>query len=468
VPGLATGYLRMFTVAEGLGKILFIMVYEGITSGSRKLIVMLILFLIYPVVFGVVVKVRSATSRQLQSARGKKWSEVAKHSVQAITNVRLINSYDNASWNVKRFIRNQSEFYDSQVAIDAHSFNSNQIAVWLVTLSQAAYLIWSAYSKLHYGTPTLGTVTVTLTALSGFGNAYGSLYGVMLSVVGDFNDVTGLWKMMNGTTTDKRQRAKYESAIEVSKQHLANGKNVAALPLTIVDHVTEKFHIVPQGLCYAVVGPRSEGKSKVLWLLASQVSFGRACAFIPQMLRVIFCSASPRLVHSLSLLGNLVYGLPKVPQSFANMGKASALCTRLGATERLLAMLQQDTVLPWMEWLSGSERKIVGIVRALLAAPDVLLLAEPTRFLDATDGNLLTGMLREYVAGTLVEAGTMLRPRTVIFTALTRPEVELSDKVMYVSVDGVVIHDRKDEITDSDLATATEIPAFSTDGVVMH
>ncbi|ARP82860.1 ATP-binding protein [Bordetella genomosp. 8] len=127
------------------------------------------------------------------------------------------------------------------------------------------------------------------------------------------------------------------------------------------------------GECHAILGPSGSGKSVLLRLIAdldpgdgeaSLRGVPRSRMSGPQWRReVVYCQAEAGWWHE------------RVAEHFPDREAATAAMSRLGlAAGKLDAMVHE---------LSTGERQRLGLIRALLLRPSVLLLDEPTASLDA-------------------------------------------------------------------------------------
>jgi putative ABC transport system ATP-binding protein len=157
---------------------------------------------------------------------------------------------------------------------------------------------------------------------------------------------------------------------------------------------------IPRGEFWTVCGPSGSGKSTLLGLLGGMI--------VPSRGEVLLCGKSithlrdphravvrrglvgvvfqeTALVPGVSVIENVL--LPLVPAGGAQRdqeAKAVSLLRRFGIEE--LAGLK-------VERLSGGERQRAAIVRALLLDPPILLLDEPTAYVDAANVRFLVDLL---------------------------------------------------------------------------
>ncbi|MBI4875908.1 MAG: ABC transporter ATP-binding protein [Acidobacteria bacterium] len=180
--------------------------------------------------------------------------------------------------------------------------------------------------------------------------------------------------------------------------------------VTVLSGATLDFRA---GEMTAVVGPNGAGKSTLLGIMAglrpnylgacryrdvdvrawSKRRFAREVSFVPQSLSLQF----PFTAEQVVLMGRTPYcdGLFESPEDHAAVEKAMH-------TTDTLAFRSRD-----FRSLSGGERQRVVLASALAQDPQVLLLDEPTTFLDLKHQVSIYALLRDLCrAGLLVVAVT--------------------------------------------------------------
>ena len=146
---------------------------------------------------------------------------------------------------------------------------------------------------------------------------------------------------------------------------------------------------VSPGERVAIVGPNGSGKTPILNLILGlyRPDAGRLAADgiaydevdVRRLRRMIGLVPQHPIFFEGSVFENIVYGAPDVTRA-----EVDAIAERVGA-ERLIRRLPAGMDAPLGEGgllLSGGERQMIAVVRALVVRPKLLLLDEPTTHLD--------------------------------------------------------------------------------------
>ena len=177
----------------------------------------------------------------------------------------------------------------------------------------------------------------------------------------------------------------------VSKEYSTDGQPVRALDGVSLD--------VEAGQFVALVGRSGCGKSTLL-NLAGAMDFPTSGSVLLDGVatsslkdaeltklrreKVGFIFQSFQLLHTLTVLGNV-----ELPLLLA--GKTNA---REAARERLRWVELEELGERYPHQLSGGQMQRVGIARALIGGPKLLLADEPTGNLDSTTGNVILELLQ--------------------------------------------------------------------------
>jgi len=192
----------------------------------------------------------------------------------------------------------------------------------------------------------------------------------------------------------KEVEARPEEAVGVEsvvKRYVDGEKRIAA-----VDDVTLS---VPPGVFWVLAGPSGSGKTTLLGLLGGLIVptrgdarvWGKSVAHMRDHHRtrwrrthVGFVFQELALIPRMSLLENVL--LPMVPEGRveASMERARGLLAQVGLDDRADSPVER---------LSGGQRQRGAIVRALVHAPEVLLLDEPTAHVDAENAEAVLSIL---------------------------------------------------------------------------
>ncbi len=176
----------------------------------------------------------------------------------------------------------------------------------------------------------------------------------------------------------------------------------------------------------AVVGPSGSGKSTLLEALAGWLPPREGCIARQPGLQVGYAGQRPYLFHG-SILDNLRLADPTASDASVQAAAEAAQVMRFAA------QLPQglETVIGERGFgLSGGEARRIGLARLLLRNPDILLLDEPTAFLDARTEAALLQSLAVFARDRIVVVATHSeRAMAWADRCLVLPEGRLQDGV---------------------------------------
>lgn len=208
----------------------------------------------------------------------------------------------------------------------------------------------------------------------------------------------------------------------VSKEYLSDGQPVHALNGVSLELTRGEFA--------AVVGRSGCGKSTLLNLsgamdfpnsgqvLVDGVSTSALNdAELTRLRRdkIGFVFQSFQLLHTLTVIENV-----ELPLLLARQPKARAI-----AREKLTWVELADLENRYPHQLSGGQMQRVGIARALIHAPAILLADEPTGNLDTTTGNLILDLLQRVTREQ--NTATMMATHSMEAAALADTVVRMRD-----------------------------------------
>jgi len=209
---------------------------------------------------------------------------------------------------------------------------------------------------------------------------------------------------------------------KVSKDYLSDGQRVHALRDVSLE--------VDRGHFIALVGRSGCGKSTLLNLAgamdfptsgkvlldgADTSSLNDAGLTLLRRERVGFIFQSFQLLHTLTVFENV-----ELPLLLA--GKPHA---RAGAREKLAWVELDGLGDRYPHQLSGGQMQRVGIARALIQAPAILLADEPTGNLDTVTGNVILDLLKRLTRQ--LNTATLMATHSAEAAALADTVVRLRD-----------------------------------------
>jgi ABC-type lipoprotein export system ATPase subunit len=167
---------------------------------------------------------------------------------------------------------------------------------------------------------------------------------------------------------------------------------------------------IKEGEFVSIMGPSGAGKSTLLHLLGMHdTAWSGEYYFMEQPVHRLSTKQRSELhkahigfvFQSYHLLDNLtVYENLEIPLSYRNVGRKDRQGLVAEVLDRFQIVGKKDL---YPNQLSGGQQQIVGVARAVIAKPQVLLADEPTGNLHSAQGKEIMELFR-----TLNEAGTTI------------------------------------------------------------
>src|SRR5438876_7527474 len=167
---------------------------------------------------------------------------------------------------------------------------------------------------------------------------------------------------------------------------------------------------IKEGEFVSIMGPSGAGKSTLLHILGMHdAAWSGEYDFLGQPVHQLKPKARAELhkrhigfvFQSYHLIDNLtVYENLEVPLSYRNVGRRERQAIVANTLDRFQIVAKKDL---YPNQLSGGQQQLVGVARAVIANPQVLLADEPTGNLHSAQGREIMELFR-----TLNDAGTTI------------------------------------------------------------
>ncbi|WP_380058722.1 type I secretion system permease/ATPase [Falsihalocynthiibacter sp. SS001] len=203
----------------------------------------------------------------------------------------------------------------------------------------------------------------------------------------------------------------------------------------------------------ALIGPVGAGKTSLVRLMAGLYAPSEGLVLIdglnlsqisPVVLRShVQLVPQDAVLFSGTLAENIAFGVPHA--TMQDVLRAA----RTAGVDRLAAKHPEGFAMPILERgknLSGGQRQMIALARALLPRPDVLILDEPTSSMDSQSEKLFIQRLK---------AALEERPMTLIVSTHRMGLLELTDRVVFLDQGRVIADGPKEDVLDR-LSTLTK------------
>lgn len=313
--------------------------------------------------------------------------------LDALNGLRAVRALSAEPYVVGSYRSLMTRYLRTLVAVDLVSFSTRTIPALLLLAMAGAVVAWPALGRgLSLDLPFVATMVVFLMR---FFPVVGQALGLALRVVADTRagrDVTHL--VLNYPPPPLRDPAPDRHPVSgIEAQALSFSHHPGRLVLERVD-----LRLL-RGRSYALVGPSGSGKSTFLDLLlgfypvqsGALLVDGTEIGTLPlaTLRRRILLVPQETAIFNDTVANNLRFG------TNASQAEIEHAC-RVACIHDFVASLPlgYETVLNYRGTnLSGGQRQRLGIARALVRGPEVLLLDESTSALDATTRTALVDSL---------------------------------------------------------------------------
>jgi ATP-binding cassette, subfamily B, bacterial len=375
------------------------------------------------------------TKRIKSSARRARTYEgrVASVVQESLSAIHLVQAYTREEYEFERFRREASESLDSNIEAAMLQARFAPVVDVLTAIATVAVLFVGAL-QVKSGNLTIGLLLVFLAYLKGFYRPIKQLSKLSFTIAKGSAAAERLTEVMAAAPALPESAAPYTPRIV---RGVVGFDGVSfAYPLGEDAALQDVSLTAEPGKTVALVGPTGAGKSTLVSLIPRFYDADSGSVTVDGVdvrdwdLRTLRSNISVLLqetwLFQSSLFDNILYGRPGATPEDAIEAAVAANAHEF--IERLPDGYE-TLVGPRGVTLSGGQRQRIAIARAMLRAAPIVLLDEPTTWLDAENEQLVLDAIRRLVVG-----------RTTILIAHTEAPVIAADHVLVM--DGGRIVDR--------------------------
>mmetsp|Transcript_137201 Transcript_137201/g.382695 ORF Transcript_137201/g.382695 Transcript_137201/m.382695 type:complete len:892 (-) Transcript_137201:135-2810(-) len=413
---------------------------------------------------------RKVTTRMLSKEKVEE-ARVLRNVEQAIHTYRIIADFHREGDALSRFEKRVCEFNSTRTAALKIMENNRYFVLWVTTIVVGAYIMIGGQRVLNEEI-SVGLFTANISAISAIGDCVSQVSTILMELQMVEPALQRLTRFLN-MRTDLPDRLVLSQHRGNMTRSLSNkfraGQNdaevVDLLPICIkgchfVSHDGEEPRRslnleFKQGQVTTIIGPAGEGKATTLRVVAGvdlpQLSTKDSVYMLPSHLRVLFVPLGT-LFYDGSLLENLRYGVGAGDPD-GSLERVLTICQKLNFPKHLLDMLKSEQpTADWARTISHSQRHLVGLARAFVANPEMLVLDKPTEGLSDLDADTVLGLIGEFVRDRGLEQDPALyglrRPRTCIYSSTKLHSISVAQVVLLLTREEGIRMIEKEEITE--------------------
>lgn len=373
----------------------------------------------------------AASRRQLQAL-----TRMSGHFADRLRGLGLIRLYGRAEAELAGIADAADSLRERSLKVLRIAFLSSAVMEFFASLSVAMvamYLGLTYLGMLNFRGPplTLGIGVFCLLLAPEF-------YAPLRRLAAHYHDRAGALAALGELETALETTFDGDAKASLASPHVEDANNERGAPAIAVRHAALKPHgaahdvladvsfELPTGGRLAVIGPSGCGKSTLLEALAGWLPASSGQVLVPAGTRIGYAPQRPFLFHG-SIADNLRMARPHATD--AQLHAAAEAAQVMAFAARLPQGL--DTVIGERGFgLSGGEARRIALARVFLREPSLLLLDEPTAFLDPQTEAALLRAIAEFSQGrTLVMATHSAAALHIAEQVLRLPEGSLSQQV---------------------------------------
>ncbi|MEJ1097880.1 MULTISPECIES: thiol reductant ABC exporter subunit CydD [unclassified Pseudoxanthomonas] len=373
----------------------------------------------------------AASRRQLQAL-----TRMSGHFADRLRGLGLIRLYGRAEAELAGIADAADSLRERSLKVLRIAFLSSAVMEFFASLSVAMvamYLGLTYLGMLNFRGPplTLGIGVFCLLLAPEF-------YAPLRRLAAHYHDRAGALAALGELETALETTFDGDAKASLASPHVEDANNERGAPAIAVRHAALKPHgaahdvladvsfELPTGGRLAVIGPSGCGKSTLLEALAGWLPASSGQVLVPAGTRIGYAPQRPFLFHA-SIADNLRMACPHATDAQLHAAAEAAQVMAFAAC------LPQglDTVIGERGFgLSGGEARRIALARVFLREPSLLLLDEPTAFLDPQTEAALLRAIAEFSQGrTLVIATHSAAALRIADQVLRLPEGSLSQQV---------------------------------------